>query len=284
MKKASWLRWEARKNRIRRNAGGVVLEIGQAGLLTAAIVFVTAILLALYDCVLHTPQLGVREIVVKGCKELTEKEILALAAIRPQANLLTVNLDAAARRVLSNPWIREVSIGREFPDRLVILLKERKAVALLQNEGQMQLLDEEGKAFKTLEPGDDGNLPTLTGCVQGGKTDQALVKQSLALLSHLAGRKDAPDLGAVSEIHGHQTFGLSVFTDAGLCLQLGFDGYEEKINRLSPVMADLDRKNLKRGFLLIDLSEPGKINVQQRSVLAPPGQEGTAKPGKRYRM
>ena len=81
----------------------------------------------------------------------------------------------------------------------------------------------------------------------------------------------------MSEVHGNETFGLSLFTDTGLCLQLGFDGFESKFQRLTPVMADLDRKNLKVGFLLIDLSDPAKINVQQRNLLAPAGPAGNGR-------
>jgi cell division protein FtsQ len=225
--------------------------------------------------------LSIRETVVRGCKELTEKEILALAAVRPAANILTLNPDIITRRIRANPWVQEVSIGREFPDRLVILVRERKAVALLQGEKSLYLLDSEGTPFKKLEPEDELSLPILTGCVREGKTDEALIKKSLALLSYLAGAKDIPAIGGVSEVHGNETFGLSLFTDIGLCLKLGFDGYENKLKRLTPVMADLDRKNLKVGFLLIDLSDPAKVNVQQRNILGPAGPAGA---GRGYRM
>ena len=73
----------------------------------------------------------------------------------------------------------------------------------------------------------------------------------------------------------------SLFTDTGLCLQLGFDGYESKLKRLIPVMADLDRKNLKTSFLLIDLNDATKINVQQRNILEHAKPVGA---GNRYRM
>jgi cell division protein FtsQ len=284
MKRPLRLQLEAKKNRLKRHAGDFLREIGRVILLTGAIVVVTAALLIAYDGTIRSPYLFVREIFVKGCKELTEKEILALAAIRPAPNILTLNPDAIARRIQVNPWIREVSVGREFPDRLVIVVRERKAVALLQGDGELHLLDGDGSLFKKLEPGDDTNLPVLTGCVREGKPDEALIKQSIALLGTLAGAKEFPAIGSVSEVHGNETFGLSVFTDTGLCLQLGFDGYENKLQRLAPVMADLDRKNLKTGFLLIDLSDPAKINVQQRSVLAPGGSAGSAGTGTGYRM
>lgn len=284
MKKGLRLQLQTRKHRLKRNAGDLLREVSLVILLTGAIAGVTAGFLLGYDWIIRSPYLAVRETVVRGCKELTEKDILTLAAIRPSPNILALNPEAITRRIRANPWIQEVFVGREFPDRLVIVVRERKAVALLQREGALYLLDSEGEPFKKLEPGDEANLPVLTGFVNGGRTNDALVKQSIVLLNYLAGSKDAPAIGAVSEVHGNETFGLSLFTDTGLCLQLGFDGFENKFQRLTPVMADLDRKNRKVGFLLIDLSDPAKINVQQRNLLAPAGPPGTAGGGKGYRM
>jgi cell division protein FtsQ len=284
MKKLFHLQLDAKKNRLRRRAGEVLREIGRAILLMGAVIFVTATLLIGYDWLLRSPDLQIRETLVKGCRELTEKEILTLASIRTTANMLTINQDAIARRIRTNPWVQEVFVGREFPDRLIIVVRERKALALLEREDGLFLVDAAGSPFKKLESGEESDLPVLTGLARGGVVDQALVNKSLALLKELAGIKDGPVIGNVSEVHGNDTFGFSLFTDAGLCLKLGFDGYENKIRRLGTVMEDLDRKNLKTGFLLIDLSNPAKINVQRRNVMAPEGAGKPAGAGKRFRM
>lgn len=284
MKKPFHMQLEAKKNRLRRRAGEVLREIGRVILLTGAIVFITAALVIGYDRILRSPDLRVRDTVVKGCQELTEKEILTLASVRSSANLLTINRDAIARRIRANPWVREVFVGREFPGRLVIVVQERKAVALLERDEGLYLVDGEGTPFKKLETGEESDLPVLTGCVRGGILDGALVKKSLALLNDLAGIRDGPEIGKVSEIHGNETFGLSLFADTGLCLQLGFDGYENKLKRLTSVMADLDRKNLRTGFLLIDLSNPAKISVQRRNIPEPAGPGKPAGAGKGFRL
>ena len=284
MKKLFRMQLEAKKIRLRRRAGEVLQEIGRVILLTGAIVFVTAALVSGYDMILRSPDLRIRETVVKGCQELTEKEILTLASVRSSANLLTINRDAIARRIRANPWVREVFVGREFPGRLVIAVRERKAVALLERDEGLYLVDGEGTPFKKPETGEESDLPVLTGCVRGGILDGALVKKSIVLLNDLAGIKDGPEIGKVSEIHGNETFGLSLFADTGLCLQLGFDGYENKLKRLTSVMADLDRKNLRMGFLLIDLSNPAKISVQRRNILEPAGPGKPAGAGKGFRM
>jgi hypothetical protein len=132
-----------------------------------------------------------------------------------------------------------------------------------------------------MEPGEGNDLPVLTGCVREDRIEEPLLKSALSLLKILARTQDFPPIGTVSEIHGNETFGLSLFTDRGLCLQVGFDGYEGKLKRLAPVMEDLDRKNLRSAFLLIDLNDPAKINVERRNILAPAGPAGK---GKGFRM
>ncbi|MBU2055132.1 MAG: FtsQ-type POTRA domain-containing protein [Proteobacteria bacterium] len=281
MKASYRQQWEAKKNRLKRRAGDVLRETGRAILLTGAVAGVAFVFLAAFDLMIRSPFFSVRETVVRGCKELTEKDIIALAAVRSAPNILSLNLEAMARRIRVNPWIRHISIGREFPGRLVIVIQERKPVALLEKGNALYLLDNDGTPFKKQEAGEVNDLPVLTGLVRAGRVDEALLKSVLALLNTLAAVKDVPPIGVVSEIHGNETFGLSLFTDAGLCLQLGFDGYETKLKRLTPVMEDLDKKNLKSAFLLIDLNDPAKINVQRRNIMGP---EGPAGKGKGYRM
>jgi cell division protein FtsQ len=281
MKTTYRLQLEAKKNRLKRRAGEALQETARALLLMGVIVAATAVLLAAFDCAVRSPYLSIRETVVRGCKELTEKDIIALAAVRSAPNILSLNLDAVARRIRVNPWIRNVSIGREFPNRLVIVVQEREPVALLERENTLYLLDGDGTPFKKVESGEGNDLPVLTGFVREGRIDEPLLKSSLALLNTLAASKDVPPIGAASEIHGDETFGLSLFTDMGLCLQLGFEGYETKLKRLVPVMEDLDKKNLKSAFLLIDLNDPAKINVQRRNLLVP---TAPAVGGKGFRM
>jgi cell division protein FtsQ len=129
-------------------------------------------------------------------------------------------------------------------------------------------LDIDGVAFKKLEKNDEVDIPVLNGCYSDDN-DSALFTKSLELLRYLSASKEFPTIRNIAEIHGHEVFGLSLFTDSGLCIRLGFDSYENKLKRLNTVMADLERRNMKLGFLLIDLNDPAKIAVQKKNVLSP---------------
>jgi cell division protein FtsQ len=261
-------RLEAKKYRLQRRSKHILHELFRTALLLGVISIVGAIMIFGYNFTVSSPYFQIKEVIVRGCKELTEKEILSYAAIKPSQNLLAINLGTIARRIESNPWVKEVSIGREFPNRLIIDLQERTAVALVKRDNGFNLLDLDGVAFKKLEKNDEVDIPVLNGCYSDNN-DSALFTKSLELLRYLSASKEFPTIGNIAEIHGHEVFGLSLFTDSGLCIRLGFDSYENKLKRLNTVMADLERRNMKLGFMVIDLNDPAKIAVQKKNVLSP---------------
>ncbi|MGZ3579974.1 MAG: cell division protein FtsQ/DivIB [Syntrophales bacterium] len=261
-------RLEAKKYRLQRRSKHILHELLRTVLLLGIISIVGACMIVGYNFTVSSPYFEIKDIVVRGCKELTEKEILSSAAIKPSQNLLAINLGTIARRIESNPWVKEVSIGREFPNRLIIDLQERTAVALVKRDNGFNLLDPDGVAFKKLEKNDEVDIPVLN-VYYSEDNDSALFTKSLELLRYLSTSKEFPTIRNIAEIHGNEVFGLSLFTDSGLCIRLGFDSYENKLKRLNTVMADLERRNMKLGFLLIDLNDPAKISVQKKNVLSP---------------
>lgn len=261
-------RLEAKKYRLKRRSKHILHELLRTVLLLSAVSIIVAGMIYGYIFTISSSYFQIKEIIVNGCKEITEKEILSYAAIKPSQNLLAINLGTITRRIESNPWVKEVSIGREFPNRLIINLQERTAVALVKRDNGFNLLDVDGVVFKKHEKNDEVDIPVLNGC-SSDDNESVIFTKSLELLRYLSASNEFPTIRNIAEIHGHEVFGLSLFTDSGLCIRLGFDSYENKLKRLNTVMADLERRNMKLGFLLIDLNDPAKITVQQRNVLGP---------------
>jgi len=269
MKKAFRTKLVTRKNRLKRRLGNIFREVFKALFMLSLIFTITMIMIFGYNYTISSPSFRIKETLVRGCKELMEKDILSMAAIKPAQNILTVNIVAITRRISTNPWVRDVSIGRELPDRLVIEVRERTPVALLKEDNNLYLMDLEGVAFKRLEAGDEADLPLVTGCSSNKKTNPDLLKKSIELLRYLATAKEFPTIDCISEVHGSEIFGLSLFTNNGISLQLGFDSYQNKLKCLIPVMTDLTKRNVGGGFLHIDLSDPLKTTVQKRNIAGP---------------
>ena len=88
---------------------------------------------------------------------------------------LYLNLDEMRSAVLTMPWVREASLRREWPDKLIVRIEERKPIARWQKDG---LIDVDGKVFR---PGDIeafDRLPLLSGAED---RSQDVMQQYLAI-------------------------------------------------------------------------------------------------------
>ena len=270
---------EAKKNRLRRRIIGALGEsLGAISLLAAATVL-GALFVYVYSTILSSPYFSIREISVRGVKELTEKDILAAAKIRMRSNILSINTDAVAKRISVNPWIKSVYVGRELPDHLVLEVRERTPVALVKQAGALYLMDVDGFVFKKLSRADEVDLAILSGVDVRAKSASVLVGEALKLLERLSAEDQHTFLGEVSEIHVDEVFGLSILTDKGLHLKLGRENFAGKLNQLQVVLADLEKRGLKNGHLFVDLADISKVTVQRKDTL---GKARDRKKGPQY--
>jgi cell division protein FtsQ len=281
MRKAFRRKLETKKYRLKRRGKTILADIVRSILLIVMVMSTGIILIFAFNFAINAPCFRVRETVVRGCREVTEKEIILLGAVSSSQSLLALNEEVIRRRIKANPWIKSVSIGRELPDRLVVKIQERSPIAVIRQDANFYLVDREGIIFKKLGKNDEIDLPVLTGLYKQGKLDEFLLKNARDLLNELSISKSFPSLDNVSEIKGNEASGITVFTDNGLCLMLGIDDYRTKLQRLTPVLEDLEQRQLKGGFLDIDLRNPSKVTVSSKSIPAP---KGASDPQKEYKI
>ena len=272
---------EAKKYRLRRRLLGTLGEsLGALSLLIAAAVLSVLFVYA-HSALLSASYLEIKEVSVRGVKELTEKDILAMAEILPRANILSVSTDAVARRISANPWVKNIYVGRELPDRLVLDVRERTPIALVKQTGNFYLMDGEGFVFKKLSKGDEVDLAIVTGVNIHAKAQSALLAEALKLLERLSASDQHALLGTVSEMHVDEVFGLSVLTNKGLHLKLGRENFVGKLHQLQVVLADLEKRGMKNGHLFVDLADVSKVTVQRKGILEKSQEQ---KKGPQYRI
>jgi cell division protein FtsQ len=256
----------AKKYRLRRRFTGVLGDFLRSTCLLSSIVALSFSFIYVFNCLLSAPYFEIKETSVRGLKELTEKDILTLAQIKPAQNLLAVNTGAVTRRVITNPWVKNIYVGRELPNRLVLEVQERTPLALLKQTGDFYLVDSDGYVFKKLSKNDEVDLPILSGFDEEDKTKSKPFLDAINLLKTVFNSRQYAYLGAISEIHIDEIYGLSVLTETGLYLKLGMDGFEGKLKQLKLVMADLEKRGIKKGSLCVDLCDESKITVQRKNA------------------
>ena len=150
----------------------------------------------------------VNKVSVRGMTNITEKEITDALLLSPEINLVNADIPAMESRILANPKVAAVRVGRSFPDKLVVDLTERKAVAcVLVNEeiGTKSIaIDEEGVAFAYMESiAPASRLPVLSGIrFEHFAPGQRLPEYLRPLLGDIAelSKEDPSPLAAFSEI------------------------------------------------------------------------------------
>jgi cell division protein FtsQ len=270
---------KAKQNRIRRRFTGIKGDFFAAMGLLLAVATLSSLMIYFYSVLISVPYFEIKEISVHGLKELTEKDVLASAEIKPAQNLLAINTDAVIRRVAANQWVKNVYIGRELPNKLVLEVQERSPLTLVKQGSDFYLMDGEGFVFKKLGKSDQVDLPVLTGFNVQDKTKTPLFLSMLNLLKTISGSSHYAYLGTISEIHIDDVFGLSLISGTGLYLKLGTGGFESKLKKLTLVLADLEQRGMKNGYLCIDLSDESKVTVQRKNA---PGRIEQGNKGKQY--
>jgi hypothetical protein len=98
----------------------------------------------------------------------TEEIESQLQLPRGKTHLVDLDLKPIEARLMKNPWVKGVVLSKQFPDRLIVQIIERKPVALVQSgslEGQNRIfyLEEDGSLFDEKHIRYTRDLPILTG-------------------------------------------------------------------------------------------------------------------------
>jgi cell division protein FtsQ len=218
-----------------------------------------------YVHLLENPSYRVRQVEVRGCEKVGQETLLSLASIEGMPNLFTLPLKDVARRLESHPWIEGVTIRKAFPSKVLIEVKERRPIAIVQL-GELYYIDGKGVIFCRAGEGDGYNYPFLTGLnpqalEKDSEGSKRLITKALEVLLVVEEKRGAP-LAEVSEIHIEKISGIHCISKTeGLEVKMGWDDFREKVKRLSLIWTDLESRGLKASS--IDCSDMNRMVVKK---------------------
>jgi cell division protein FtsQ len=213
-------------------------------------------------------------ILVKGLGRLTKSEVLAAAGLDKPVNILTLNTSAALKSLTSHPWVDKAELSRSFPDSISLEVTEYRPKALVSLE-HLYYIDDAGRAFKKLDPGENPDLPIISGfnidvLMNSGPLFRENIGEIFRLMSILAQRTDEFNIANISEFHYDPDMGLTIFTrQGGFEVKAGFGAYTEKFARLGRVMTYLKAKDQLAGLFYLNLDCPPRVTVRYKPSYRP---------------
>jgi cell division protein FtsQ len=212
-----------------------------------------------YSWLTRSPLFTVRTVDMNRCTNVSLEEVWAIVRGNGSGILWSVPSKEIARRLSAHPWVRSVSVRKSFPDSLVVRIRERLPVAIV-NLDALYYLDEEGRPFKRLTAYDPKNLAIVTGFSR-----EELLRKDPVTLRNLQKTLDllrSVEAGSlrqnVSEIHFDAQDGYTVVTrDTGLQLKVGTMDVKEATRRIETAMPRIS--GMTRSSGIADLKTDGRV-------------------------
>ena len=224
-----------------------------------------------HDIVLQSPYFKVTSLEITGNKRLSIQEILDTACIKPDTNVLLVNLPLSRKHLLSHPWIAEAEIARELPGRLSICIREHQPLAIL-DMGRKLLINLEGKVFKEVSESDSVELPMIEG-IDFSDLDLDDLRRSThyeAVLSLLEMAQNSACILSrrqIRTIRVDREEGITLFPAGPFqgfsvnAVKIGYQDYSEKLVRLEKIIAYFKTNKLIQGIDWVDLRQMNRVVI-----------------------
>ena len=199
------------KRRRRRGRGSLAPLMRVLSVVLTAVVVVVALTLFF----------KVDQVIVSGNSRYSQDEIIDLSGVRQGDNLILLNKYQIAKKLYTQlPYITDVRVNRNLPDKLLVEVTETQAALAIHSGGAWWLISENGKVLDTAEPEDvEGYL-----ILQGVAAEGIAIGQQLTLAEgNLSTERLLEMVAALSE-RGMLERTDSVDATDGEILHIGYDG------------------------------------------------------------
>lgn len=195
----------------------------------------------------------ITSIKIDGARRLDKRHIQEISGVDIHTNLMAMDVSLVKEKLESHPWVEWAVVKRELPSNLVISVKERRPLALLNGADGLYYLDRKARPFVAVGLHEELDFPVITG-LEGLETgpggvllpdekERLAIKQALAFIGYASRGRAALPRQNISEIHiGEQGEFTLFLADHPFPVHLGKEVGKKKYNQLAKVLYWLYKK------------------------------------------
>lgn len=176
---------------------------------------------------------------IQGNSRLNSREILEIVHLQHGANTLALSIEQVEDILSASPWVREASVQRVLPSKLVIGIKEKSPAFWVLHKDVLHYADARGGLIAPLTADKLASLPTLE--VEPGAEDSAAALPDL--VRSLRDSNLPLDLNAVTFVRLSAARGVEMRVNGmRMKISIGLEEWLYNLNRLEKTLADLERR------------------------------------------
>ncbi len=142
-------RREARRRRKRRRQ------------ISRRVVVTLLLLVGICIGICFTPVFHIKEIQVSGTNEIPTEEVIGSSGVTVGQNIFNFNIHDVAEALETIPYVDEVTIRRNYPNRLVIEVREAVPVAYVTVGSTFAVVDKDSKVLEICEDQSKYKIPLI---------------------------------------------------------------------------------------------------------------------------
>ena len=117
----------------------------------------------IYHKLCHNDFFQITTMKIDGNRKVSKEQITALSKVDIHSNLLALDVPQVKSLLESHPWIDRAEITRNWPNQLLITVKEKKPVALLHRDTGLFYLDNKGHIIAAASSSQELDFAVVTG-------------------------------------------------------------------------------------------------------------------------
>jgi cell division protein FtsQ len=191
---------------------------------------------------LTTPRFAVVAVEVRGTSRVPPQRILEVSGIVHGTNVWRIDPHHVRARLEALPEIRRADVVRELPNRVSIVVEERRPFTLV-HAARLHWLDEDGRLLGEERHAVAPEVPVISGLSEDElatmrTTPGPRARAAITLIRALL-RTGSTLAGEISEIDMSRPEGPVLYTVDGVEVRLGTEQWEERLARLEGVLAQV---------------------------------------------
>jgi len=221
--------------------------------LTLLVVF-TVLMAWLLSYLLDPRTLPIQQVRLEGeFRHLSTEALQKRVEGHVQGGFFNINVTAVRDRLLSEPWVKEVSVHRVWPDTLQVFVTEHVAIA---RWGENGLLNTQGELFSPERTSFPDNLPLIAG--PEGR------HQSMMQKYNYVRQLMQPASMNIRSLTLDERRAWSIETDAGLRIVLGREDFDARIHRFTDLFINRFFDSLEK-IEIVDMRYPNGFAVKWKN-------------------
>jgi cell division protein FtsQ len=199
----------------------------------------------------------IKNIYFKGNRNVSDERLKWFMGIYGGEKIWRISLKELAGGLSESPWVKGVSLRKDYPRSLYVRIEEAVPVALMRKGGSLCLIDSEGAVLERLR---GESVPFLPVIVDNPKKDPRTFREAVVLAgvirdSGLSAKKERVEIKGLDKGAPH----LRVDID-GLLVKVGEGRYGEKFSKLFELLDEIRRRDIDVEY--VDLRFDDRVVVK----------------------